>query len=176
MSEKSQSWEVLKASVERVGAKAVAAHLKVSQALVYKWCEKPRDDDNEDGEVGSGARNPLDRVLGVVEATEDNALVRWMCEQAGGFFTPNPDHIGDVAISSIDFLDKTQAMIQQFSDLLRVLTESKNNDGRIDTDESKKIRGSWEELKGQVESLVVACERGLFDQFDKDGKRMPPRR
>ena len=174
MSEQRQSWEVLKTSVEKVGAKAVAAHLKVSQALVYKWCEKPRDDDTDDGEQGSGARNPLDRVLGVVESTADDALVGWLCARTGGFFTPNPET--KAAENSVDFLAKTQEMIQQFSDLLRVLTESKNNDGRIDTDEAKRIRLAWEDLKGQVESLVVACEQGLFDDFDPQGKRLPPRR
>jgi len=40
------------------GVKAVAAALKVSSALVYKWCEAPAE--KEDPEQ-AGAKNPLDR-------------------------------------------------------------------------------------------------------------------
>ena len=33
-----KSYEIIKQAVDEPGVKAVAAALKVSQALVYKWC------------------------------------------------------------------------------------------------------------------------------------------
>ncbi len=36
-----KSHEVLKQVIEEVGAKRVAADLKVSNSLVYKWCQEP---------------------------------------------------------------------------------------------------------------------------------------
>ena len=53
-----KSWEVLKEATEGVGVKALAARLKLSHAMVYKWCqESPKDEPD-----ASGARNPLDRL------------------------------------------------------------------------------------------------------------------
>ena len=36
-----KSHEVLKQVIEEVGTKRVAAELKVSNSLVYKWCQEP---------------------------------------------------------------------------------------------------------------------------------------
>jgi len=54
-----KSYDVIRQAVEEPGVKAVAAALKVSPALVYKWCEPPASTDDPDQ---SGAKNPLDRV------------------------------------------------------------------------------------------------------------------
>src|SRR3712207_8639054 len=52
------------------GVKAVAAALKVSPALVYKWCEAPADSEDPDQ---SGAKNPLDRVREMYLLTKDRS-------------------------------------------------------------------------------------------------------
>src|SRR5262249_36655067 len=77
-----QSHEVLREAAEKVGVKALAAELKLSPALIYKWCEEadPTDPD------ASGARNPLDRVRDIVRLTGHIEVVSWLCEQADGFF------------------------------------------------------------------------------------------
>ena len=82
-----KSYEVIRQAVDEPGVKAVAAALKVSPALVYKWCEPPAD--NEDPEQ-SGAKNPLDRVREMYLLTKDIRLIRWLCNEAGGFFVSNP--------------------------------------------------------------------------------------
>src|SRR4051812_5698319 len=41
-----KSYEVIRQAVDEPGVKAVAAALKVSPALVYKWCEPPADEDD----------------------------------------------------------------------------------------------------------------------------------
>src|SRR5512142_336752 len=81
------SYDVIQKAVDEPGVKAVAAALRVSQALVYKWCEPPAD--GEDPEQ-SGAKNPLDRVREMYLLTKDIHLVRWLCNEAGGFFVSNP--------------------------------------------------------------------------------------
>ena len=50
----------------------MAAALKVSAALVYKWCEPPAENADPDQ---SGAKNPLDRVREMYLLTKDVNLV-----------------------------------------------------------------------------------------------------
>ena len=82
-----KSYEVIRSAVDEPGVKAVAAALKVSPALVYKWCEPPADSEDPDQ---SGAKNPLDRVREMYMLTKDIRLVRWLCNEAGGFYVSNP--------------------------------------------------------------------------------------
>src|ERR1700739_3132095 len=82
-----KSYEVIRQAVDEPGVKAVAAALKVSPALVYKWCEPPAEADDPDQ---SGAKNPLDRVREMYMLTKDIRLVRWLCNEAGGFYVSNP--------------------------------------------------------------------------------------
>src|SRR3712207_9306946 len=96
------------------GVKAVAAALKVSPALVYKWCEAPAD--SEDPEQ-SGAKNPLDRVREMYALTKDIRLIRWLCNQAGGFFVSNPDLELRKSFDEAIF-GHTREMVREFSELL----------------------------------------------------------
>ncbi len=82
-----KSYEVIRNAVDEQGTKAVAAALRVSAALVYKWCEPPAEHDEPDA---SGAKNPLDRVRDMYLLTKDIRLIRWLCHEAGGFFVSNP--------------------------------------------------------------------------------------
>ncbi len=153
-----ESHEVLKKSVERVGAKKVASDMNVSTSLVYKWCQEPA---GEAFDGSSGARNPLDRVVALFASTEDFSIIEWLCDKAGGFLVRNPE----VPPESIDteFIALTQRMIRDFSELLQVISESITNDGRVDSKEAEQIRGEWQQLKQYAEAFVVACERGIFD-------------
>src|SRR3954470_9841366 len=82
-----KSYEVIRKAVDEPGAKAVAAALKVSPALVYKWCEPPAEEKDPDQ---SGAKNPLDRVRELYVQTTEKALITGRCNEPGGFFAPNP--------------------------------------------------------------------------------------
>ena len=152
-----ESWEVLKDAVERVGAKAVAARLRLSTALVYKWCQEPPSDEDPQS---SGARNPLDRLHAIAKATEDPRVVNWLCNQAGGFYVANPEV--DPGEHEEYVLGTTQRVVQDFGDLLSKISQSVEDDGQITPDEADNIRQSWERLKTQAECFVVACERGLY--------------
>jgi len=151
-----RSDEVLKAAAEKSCIKALAAELKLSPALVYKWCQ-PRDPNDPDS---SGARNPLDRVAEIVSSTGDVEVVNWLCHQAGGFFTPNPEV--DAAHLDTDLLMGTQQLVKEFSDMLEEVSRSIADDGMIEPAEAKRIRQHWEHLKRVAETFVVTGETGLF--------------
>jgi len=152
------SYQVLKQAVEKVGAKRVAADMKLSASLVYKWCQPSTA--HASAEVLSGARNPLDRVKALLVSTGDPGVVQWLCEQAGGFFVRDPDLNG--ARVDAEYIAHTQGLIEDFSNLLRVVSDAIADDGQVDARESRKIRTEWQRLKQYGEGFVCACERGLF--------------
>ena len=156
-----RSYEVLKRAADTIGVKALAAKLRLSPALVYKWCQEwdPADPD------ASGARNPLDRLADVVHETGDRDVVNWLCHEAGGFYVPNP--IPPAQAVGAELLVSTQRVVNEFSDLLRTVTKSIEDDGAIEPTEADRIRNSWEAFKGTVEAFTVACERGAYNQPKK---------
>jgi hypothetical protein len=155
-----KSHEVMKQAIEEQGVKAVAAAMKVSPALVYKWCEAApaREDPDQ-----SGARNPLDRVRDVFAITKDIRLIRWLCNSADGFFVPNP-HVGDPrqTLDQRVFVE-THLLVREFSELLETVTKSIETLPGIDPDEADNIRQKWEDLKACVECFVRGCEQGMYD-------------
>jgi hypothetical protein len=154
-----RSDEVLKQAANKIGVKALAAELKLSPALVYKWCQ-PWDPEDPDS---SGARNPLDRVVDIVRATGDQDVVNWICHQAGGFFSPNPQVDEDKV--GTDLLLGAQQLVKEFSDMLEEVSRSVANDGLIcSKTEAHRIRRHWETLKRVAEHFVVCSETGLFEQ------------
>lgn len=151
-----KSWEVLREAADRIGVKALAARLNLSTALVYKWCQEPAKDDPS----GSGARNPLDRLKEIVDATEDPRVVNWLCNEAGGFFVGNPDvKPGE---TEEQMLTTTQRMVMDFGELLATLSRSIEDDGQISVEEADHIRQAWELLKTTAECFTVACEQGMY--------------
>jgi hypothetical protein len=167
-----KSHEVIKQAVDEPGVKAVAAALKLSPALVYKWCEPPAV--GADPEQ-SGAKNPLDRVREMYTLTKDIRLVRWLCNEAGGFFVANP---GEERHRNPDqeLYHETRQMVRDFSELLDVVTESVEGDNTVDADEADQIRQKWEDLKACVEHFTTSCERGVY-RIPKKGHAgpQPPR-
>lgn len=147
------SHEVLKKSVGDMGVKSVAADLGLSTSLIYKWCQP------SDSKDASGADNPLDRLARIVDLTQDIGPIAWLCQRAGGYFVSNAPIRRDEAVP---LLQATRRIVREFSGLLDVLTESVQNDGRIDLSEAEKIRAEWEELKSVAESFVASCERGAY--------------
>jgi hypothetical protein len=147
----SPSHAVLQKAVETVGAKRVAHNLKISPALIYKWCQ-PRAGENQDG---SGTRNPLDRVAELYRSTGDAALVEWLCREANGFFTRNPP---THKTKRKDIVIHLNTIIREFSEMIQEATTAVENDGVIDPAEARRIRAEWEKLKSVAESFVCGCE------------------
>ncbi|MCO6435688.1 MAG: helix-turn-helix domain-containing protein [Phycisphaerae bacterium] len=151
-----RSHEILKRAADRVGVKALAAELRLSPALIYKWCQEFDATDPD----ASGARNPLDRLSDLVRLTGDHAVVNWLCHEANGFFVRNPaPPTPDI---STELLINTQRLVKEFSDLLLTVTRSIEDDGQIEPHEADRIRQEWEVFKSYVESFVVACEQGAY--------------
>lgn len=146
-----ESHEVLRQALQKTSPKAIAADLGVSLSLVYKWAEKPT-------EFGAGSRNPLDRLLQIIDLSGDNGIVEWLCRQQGGCFVKDPDVRGH----QIDHvLPATQEIIGQFSDLLNKISVAAM-DHSVTKDEASEIRQKWDKLKSYAEGFVRSCENGDF--------------
>lgn len=150
-----KSHQLLRQVIQPHGVKKVAHELRVSNSLVYKWCE-------EDSDEGSGARNPLDRILKLVESTNDREPIEWLCRRTGGTYVPNP--VVDLEGFDVEYIAHTQQLLDNFSKLLRTMSQAMADDGRVDEGESETIRREWDRLKGASEAFVQACERGMFGQ------------
>jgi hypothetical protein len=149
-----ESHDVLKQALRKTSPKAVAADLGVSLSLVYKWAEKPSDD-------GSGSRNPLDRLLQIIELSGDQGIVEWLCRKQGGHFVKDPD-VGDQHLDHI--LPATQEIIGRFSDLLSRISEAVE-DHSVCHKEADEIRQCWDKLKSCGEAFVRSCEKGDFQRM-----------
>lgn len=147
-----QSHELLREVLQKANAKEVSATLGLSLSMIYKWAEPPGEG------TGSGAVNPLDRILALLKATGDKRIVQWVCQRAGGFFIQNP---ADTKGHPEFLIPATNQIIQEFADLLAVIAAAAA-DNHINERESKQIRGRWEELKCVTEGFVQCCENGNF--------------
>ncbi len=145
---------MLRKVFDKVSPKAIASELGISLSLVYKWAEKPNDD-------GSGSRNPLDRLLKIMELSDDEAIVEWLCQRAGGCFLRNPD---SSCKQGFEVLPATHEIISQFSQMLSMISLAAL-DNSITTKEASEIRDSWDRLKSYAEGFVRCCEEGDFEQL-----------
>lgn len=154
-----ESHEVLKRALQKTTPKAVAAELGVSLSLVYKWAEQPTD-------FGSGSKNPLDRLLQIIELSGDTGIVEWLCRQQGGHFVVDPDVTGHQVAH---VLPATQEIISHFSDLLNEISDAAD-DHSVTKQEAVAIRQCWDKLKSYAEGFVRACEKGDY----KNMSQVPP--
>jgi hypothetical protein len=151
-----ESHEVLRRALRKTTPKAVAADLGVSLSLVYKWAEKPTD-------LGSGSKNPLDRLLQIIDLSGDNGIVEWLCRQQGGHFVKDPDVTGH---QHEEILPATQEIIGKFSDLLNEISNAAD-DHSVTNEEAVAIRQVWDKLKSYAEGFVRGCENGEYKNTRK---------
>ena len=147
------SHEVIKEALAKTSPKAVASELGVSLSLVYKWAQP-------NTELGSGSRNPLDRIHKLMELTDEEQIIHWLCQQAGGHFVRNPDSGNE----TYRYAPATNEIVHQFAELLQVITKAAE-DNVITPDESEHIRRVWDELKMLTEGFVQACEERRFEDI-----------
>ncbi|MEO8616846.1 MAG: phage regulatory CII family protein [Luteolibacter sp.] len=150
------SYEVLREALQKTSPKAVAAELGVSLSLVYKWAEKPSD-------ISSGSKNPLDRLLQIIELSGDTGIVEWLCRQQRGHFVKDPQ-VSDRKIEHV--LPATQEIIGRFSDLLARISDAAD-DHSVNEQEADEIREIWDKLKSYAEGFVRACENGDFKHMSR---------
>ncbi len=146
-----ESHEVLRDALKKTSPKAVAADLGVSLSLVYKWAEKPSED-------GSGSRNPIDRLMQIVELSQDMGIIEWMCRQQGGHFVKD-SNVSEEKAEHV--LQATQEIIGQFSSLLSGISTAAE-DQSVCPKEADEIRIAWDKLKSYAEAFVRSCEAGHF--------------
>jgi hypothetical protein len=156
-----QSHELLREVFQQTSAKQVAADLGLSLSMIYKWAE-PDDGD------GSGTVNPLDRIEALLRCSNDQRIVQWICERAGGFFIVNPKTHRPHATFLIPATNK---IVQEFADLLAVIAAAAA-DNEINSAEAKKIRARWEDLKTVTEGFVHCCEQGNFTALKAEAENI----
>ena len=149
-----ESHEVLRNAFAKTSPKAVASDLGISLSLVYKWAEKQSED-------GSGSRNPLDRLMKIVELSADLRIIEWLCQQTGGYFVRNPK---SSCQKGFQVLPATNEIVGQFSALLQQISTAAL-DHSISKKEAKEIRECWDKLKSYAEGFVRCCEEGDYDQM-----------
>jgi len=134
----------------------LAARLNLSSALIYKWCQEPSKDDPN----SSGARNPLDRIKEIIDATGDPRVANWICNESNGFFVQNSAvKPGD---KEEQLLTVTQRVVMDFGEMLATISKGIEDDGEISVEEADHIRQAWETLKSKAECFTVACEQGMY--------------
>ena len=154
-----QSHELLRDVFKDGSPKQIADDMGLSLSMIYKWGEAT-------GETGSGTPNPLDRIEALIQSTQDERLLQWICEKAGGFFIRNPKHIH----AQPDFLiPATNTIIQEFADLLSVVACAAA-DNHINNVEAADIRKRWEQLKSVTEGFVHCCEEGNFSRLKREAE------
>ncbi|MGJ8673288.1 phage regulatory CII family protein [Rubritalea sp.] len=147
-----ESHEILRNAFKETSPKVVASELGVSLSLVYKWSQEQSD-------LGSGSRNPIDRIVNIYELTQHQGIIEHLTERCGGYFVRNPD---SHCRKGFQYLPATNAIVSQFSHLLtRISTAALDN--TITSDEAKEIRQVWDQLKGYAEGFVRCCEEGDFE-------------
>ena len=154
-----ESHRVLKEVFKETSVQHVAESMNLSPSTVYKWAESP------DTGSASGISNPLDRTLDLYNATENLRIIRWLCEQSGGFLVTNTEDNGDG--ESVQHLaPATSQVVKQFADLLSTVAGAAS-DSKIGTSEANNIRQEWEKLKRIAEGYVKCCEAGNFKRLNR---------
>lgn len=154
-----KSYEVLRKAVHQAGVKSIAADMKLSSSLVYKWCQESEQPQ------AAGTDNPLDRLLQICQLTGNTEPVQWLSEQLNGFFVANPKLRPE---EFLPLFSATQKLLAEFTDLLTAISNSVENDGVICRTEASTIRMEWEHLKSLAETFVVACEKGVYSETGKE--------
>lgn len=150
-----ESHEVMRDALRKTSPKAVASDLGVSLSLVYKWAEKPTED-------GSGSRNPIDRLMQIIELSEDTGILEWMCRQQGGCFVKD-SNVSEEKAEHV--LHATQEIIGQFSTLLSGISTAAEDES-VCPKEADEIRLAWDKLKSYAEAFVRSCEAGHYHKVN----------
>ena len=154
-----ESHEVLKEAFDNSSPKEIAAELGVSLSLVYKWAQ-------DTSELGSGSRNPLDRVVELYKLTGNQRILEYICEHSDGYFVRNPVSVCE---KGFQVFPATNEIVSQFSSLLMRISEAAL-DNSITNDEAEDIRNCWDKLKGYGEGFVRCCEEGDFELMEEESE------
>ena len=109
-----KSHQVIKESCKKRGIKSIASEIGVSSSLMYKWSQ-PYDGS------GSGSKNPLDRIVELINAIQDPIVIEWICEQSGGYFVRNPESRQE---ENYEVMPATNEIVAQFSALLGEISQA----------------------------------------------------
>jgi hypothetical protein len=149
-----KSHELFRSMLQDRNAKEIAGQMCLSKSIIYKWAEPAT-------EGGSGALNPLDRLVQLMQVTDARTIAQWVCEQAGGYFVKNPRTAGKTSHSVVS---ATNRIVQEFADMLSMVATAAL-DNSVTPEEAAAIRKRWERVKSTTEDYVNSCEQGKFDDL-----------
>tara|TARA_R100000808_G_C2077729_1_gene102756 strand:+ start:224 stop:640 length:417 start_codon:yes stop_codon:yes gene_type:complete len=136
-----QSNEVVKQAIGKK-TKEIAKELKVSLETVYKWKD-------------SSLRDPLERVIALYKKTGDINLIKYICQESGGYFVKAFD---DHECTDAKIIP---AAVKEFGDLMTELGLSLA-DGVITDDELYRLKKEFGDLVSLMTAFFEACEKGKF--------------
>ncbi len=161
-----KSYRILKQVFKDTPVQCVAESMNLSPSTIYKWAESPNTGS------ASGISNPLDRTLALCEVTSYLRIIRWLCEQSGGFFVENSE-AKDNGERTQRLAPATSQVVKQFADLLSTVA-SAASDSKIGVHEAENIRKEWESLKRIAEGYVKCCEAGNFKKLGQQIAKIQP--
>ncbi len=145
-----KSNEVLREVLQDYGFKRAAVELGISESCLYKWCDP-------DGGKANGVLNPMERVILLYRLTGDRRLIQWFCEQAGGYFVPNPPP----APAPQTLLAAENQMQHELLEFMGGVTAAAAK-GKVTATDAVSFRARWEQAKTVTEGFVTGAERGIY--------------
>jgi len=107
-----RSNDIMKEVVGRE-VKKVAGELNVSPELIYSWQKSYKS-------------NPIERVIKIFEETQDQRMIEYICNRAGGFFVENTENLDTEATINkihLEISDVTRALATAWADKKLTLNE-----------------------------------------------------
>jgi hypothetical protein len=131
--------ELIKQSIS-VPVKELAGDLNLSVEQVYKWTQEAQ-------------RNPLDRTKAIMDACDNDDIIRHLCDHSGGYYITAPkSNEGDAQICS--------KACKEFSEMLNVMSVALQ-DGKVDKAEYINIKKEWSDLVSVMEGFLDSRLKGI---------------
>jgi hypothetical protein len=131
---------------EALKGKGACTLIKAGARLQYNW--KETDVEGSD---------PLTNIIGLMEWSENEIILDYICETQGGVFVKYED----AGESTGNLHQDASAMLSELTDVYTVMSESMK-DGKIDMQEAEAIRKEAKEAMRQIEVMLDNVQRGKY--------------
>lgn len=128
--------------------KMVADELHYKPPTLYKWMD-------------ATVRNPLALVLQIIEATNDETIIEFLCKKCDGYFVPN--------IHEYDENSCINKVLSEMGDIIKIMAEA-NKDNYICQKELDDIEESCANLKSKMDVFCKTRKAELNNELFDDPK------
>ena len=109
-------------------------------------------------EKGQNVADPLEITIGLMDMSDNNVILDFLCESQGGVFIKNEEGAQKSRNVQLDMSN----MLKEVSDVWSVCARSLDDDGHIDTNEAVAIRKEAKEAVQAIESFLNNLEAGRY--------------